>query len=148
MNWAAYIWLAMMVFFVIVEAACPLHLVSVWFAVASLIAMIISLFGGAIWLQIAVFLVVSGGLLLALWPLVKKYMKPKVVATNIDSVVGMLAHVTEDINNIDATGQVKVNGLPWTARSTGGQNIPKGTLIRIDRVEGVKLLVSPAEKSE
>lgn len=148
MNWAAIIWLAMMVFFLIVEAACPIHLVSVWFALASLIAIIVSLLGGQIWLQVVVFLAVSGALLLALWPLVKKYMKPKVVATNVDSLVGQLAHVTQDIDNVDAVGQAKVNGLEWSARSTDGEPIPKGVLVRIDRVEGAKLMVSLAEGSK
>lgn len=148
MNWAAIIWLAMMVFFLIVEAACPIHLVSVWFALASLIAIIVSLLGGQIWLQVVVFLAVSGALLLALWPLVKKYMNPKVVATNVDSLVGQLAHVTQDIDNVDAVGQAKVNGLEWSARSTDGEPIPKGVLVRIDRVEGAKLMVSLAEGSK
>ncbi len=145
MNWAAIVWLGLMVLFLVIEAACPFHLVSIWFAIASLIAMIVALFGGWIWLQVVVFLVVSTALLLMLWPLIKKFVNPKIVPTNVDSIVGQLVHVTEDINNIDATGQAKVNGLPWSARSASGAPIPKGTLVRIERIEGVKLIVSPAE---
>ena len=65
MNWPAIIWLGLMVAFLIVEAACPIHLVSVWFAAGSLVALIVALFGGEIWLQGVVFLVVSAGLLAA-----------------------------------------------------------------------------------
>ena len=147
MTAMAYIWLAAAVIFGIVEGV-TYNLVSVWFALASLIAIIVSLLGGQIWLQVVVFLAVSGALLLALWPLVKKYMKPKVVATNVDSLVGQLAHVTQDIDNVDAVGQAKVNGLEWSARSTDGEPIPKGVLVRIDRVEGAKLMVSLAEGSK
>lgn len=146
MNWPAIIWLGVLVVFLIVEASCPIHLVSIWFAVASLVAMVVALFGGAFWLQISVFLVVSFGLLALFWPFVKKFINPKVTATNVDSLIGKLAHVTEDIDNIDAHGQAKVNGLEWSARSADGKPIPKGTLVRIDHVEGVKLLVSPASK--
>lgn len=146
MNWPAIIWLGVLVVFLIVEASCPIHLVSIWFAVASLVAMVVALFGGAFWLQISVFLVVSFGLLALLWPFVKKFINPKVTATNVDSLIGKLAHVTEDIDNIDAHGQAKVNGLEWSARSADGKPIPKGTLVRIDHVEGVKLIVSPASK--
>ena len=63
MNLAAIIWFALMVVFLVVEAACPIHLVSIWFAVGSLAAMIVSLFGGLLWLQVTVFCVVSGALL-------------------------------------------------------------------------------------
>lgn len=146
MNWPAIIWLGVLVVFLIVEASCPIHLVSIWFAVASLVAMVVALFGAGLWLQISVFLVVSFGLLALLWPFVKKFINPKVTATNVDSLIGKLAHVTEDIDNIDAHGQAKVNGLEWSARSADGKPIPKGTLVRIDHVEGVKLIVSPASK--
>lgn len=145
MNWAAIAWLGLTVLFLVIEGACPFHLVSIWFAAAALAAMVVALVHGALWLQVLVFLVVSFALLLMLWPLIKKFVNPKIVATNVDSIVGQLVHVTEDINNIDATGQAKVNGLPWTARSADGAPIPKGTLVRIERIEGVKLIVSPAK---
>ena len=145
MNWAAYIWLGLMAVFLIVEAACPLHLVSVWFAVGSLAAVLVSLLGGAVWLQVALFLVISCGLLAALWPLVRKYIKPKVTATNIDSIIGSTGLVTVAIDNVEAQGQVKLGGMDWTARSTSGEPIGAGTRIRVDRIEGVKAFVSPVE---
>lgn len=146
MNWPAIVWLGLMVAFLIVEAACPIHLVSVWFAAGSLVALIVALFGGEIWLQGVVFLVVSAGLLALFWPFVKKFINPKVTATNADSLIGSLAHVVEDIDNIDACGKAKVNGMEWTARSLDGSAIAKGTLVRIHRIEGVKLIVSPASE--
>ena len=145
MNWAAYIWLGLMAVFLIVEAACPLHLVSVWFAVGALAAVLTAVLGGAVWLQVALFLVISCGLLAALWPLVRKYIKPKVTATNVDSLIGSTGLVTVAIDNVEAQGQVKLSGMEWTARSTSGEPIGAGTRIRVDRIEGVKAFVSPVE---
>ena len=68
MNWAAIIWFAAMVVFLIVEAACPIHLVSIWFAAGSFVAAIVGFLGGSLWLQVLMLLVVSGGLLALLWP--------------------------------------------------------------------------------
>ena len=147
MNWAAGIWFALMVIFVIVEAACPFHLVSLWFAIGALVATVISLLGADAWLQVTAFLVISIGLLVALWPLTKKYLKPRVTATNVDAVVGAQGYVTETVDNIAATGQVKLGSMPWTARSTDGTPIEAGTLVRVDRVEGVKAFVTPVRET-
>lgn len=148
MNWAAISWLAAMVVFLIVEAACPIHLVSIWFAVGALAAMIVSLFGGVAWLQLTVFCVVSGALLIGLWPFIRKFLNPHLTKTNVDSVIGSQGLVTAEIDNINAVGQVKLGGMEWTARSTSGENIPAGTRIRVDRIEGVKAFVSPVEVTE
>lgn len=145
MNWAAITWTALMVVFLIVEAACPLHLVSVWFAVGALIAAIVSLLGGHLWLQITLFLVVSVALLSSLWPLVRKFLTPKVTKTNVDAVIGSTGLVTVAIDNVTAAGQVKLGAMVWTARSTSGEVIPEGTLIRVDKIEGVKVFVTPVE---
>lgn len=145
MNWAAYIWLGLMVAFLIAEAACPFHLVSIWFAVGALVAVIVSLLGGAVWLQITLFLLVSCALLAALWPLVRKFLNPKLEKTNVDSVIGSTGLVTAAIDNVTAVGQVKLGAMYWTARSTSGEPIAEGTLIRVDKIEGVKVFVSPAE---
>ncbi len=140
-----YIWFILMVVFLIVEAACPFHLVSIWFAIGAFVAGIVALLSGAVWLQIVLFLAVSCGLLLALLPFVKKMIKPNVQATNVDSVIGSQGYITEDIDNMDAVGQVKLGGMYWTARSASGEIIRKGTLVRVERIEGVKAFVSPVE---
>lgn len=147
MNWAAIIWFCLMAGFLIVEGVCAIHLVSIWFAAGSLVAMIASLLGAPVWLQILLFLVVSGALLAMLWPFIKKFLNPKLEKTNIDAIVGSKGMVTAAIDNVAATGQVKLGAMEWTARSTSGEIIPEGTLIQVDRIEGVKVFVSPAEVS-
>lgn len=145
MNWAAMIWLILLVGFLAVEAACPIHLVSIWFAVGALIATVVSLLNGPVWLQIVLFLVVSGGLLALLWPMVRKYLNPDLTRTNVDSVIGSEGYITAAVDNVAATGQVKLGGMEWTARSTSGEPIPTGALVKVDRVEGVKVFVTPVK---
>jgi membrane protein implicated in regulation of membrane protease activity len=145
MNIAAYCWLGLMVVFLIVEAACPFHLVSIWFAVGSLVALLLSLLHAPVWLQVLAFLVVSAITLTAVWPLIRKYINPKITKTNVDAVVGSTGLVTVAIDNISAVGQVKLGAMYWTARSTAGERIPEGTLVKVDRIEGVKVFVTPLE---
>ena len=142
MDFAAIIWLVLMVAFVIIEAACPFHLVSVWFAVGALVAALIGQLGGDVWLQVVAFLVVSVGLMAALWRYIKKFMTTKTTKTNIDSIIGARGYITTTVDNMNATGQVKLGGMFWTARSSDGKNIAEGTLVEVDRIEGVKVFVS------
>lgn len=147
MNWAAIIWLALMVIFLIVEAVCPFHLVSIWFAAGALVAMVAGLLHFPVALQVLLFLAVSGVLLAALWPLVRKYLRPNLTKTNIDSVIGSEGLVCVAIDNLRAQGEVKLGAVVWTARSTSGDLIPAGTRIRVDKIEGVKVFVSPVKVS-
>ena len=144
---AAGCWLGLMVLFLVVEAACPLHLVSIWFAAGSLAAMVISLLNLPVWLQIMVFILVSTVALFAFWPLVRKYLNPKITKTNVDAVVGSTGIVTACIDNISAVGQVKLGSMEWSARSESGKPIPEGTLVKVERIEGVKAIVSPVQEA-
>ena len=146
MDLVAIVWLVLLVVFLIVEAS-TVTLVSLWFAAGSLIALIASLLGGPLWLQVLLFLAVSTLSLIALRPLFRKFIRPKLTATNVDSVIGSTGLVTASVDNVTAAGQVKLGAMVWTARSTSGAPIPEGTLVKVDRVEGVKVFVSPAEVS-
>lgn len=145
MELTVWIWAGLAVVFLIVEAACPIHLVSIWFVVGSLVAMIAAMLHWALWLQITLFVLVSGALLAMLWPVVRKYLNPAVEKTNVEAIIGSVGLVTVAIDNLTATGQVKLGAMEWTARSTTGQGIPVGTIVRVDKIEGVKAFVSPAE---
>lgn len=134
------IWLIAMVVLLIVEGLAP-GLVSIWFALGALAALICSLLGAPVWLQILWFFVVSIAALVLTRPLAKKYVNSRVVPTNADIVIGKEGLVTEDINNVLGTGAVTVLGKVWTARSLGDANIPAGSTVKILRIEGVKLIV-------
>ena len=146
MNWAAYIWLGLMALFLIVEAVCALHLVSIWFAAGALVAAVAALLNAAVWLQVLLFLAVSCVILALMWPFVKKFLNPGLQKTNIDTVIGSEGLVTAEIDNLEAKGQVKLGGMEWTARSTTGEPIAPGTRIRVDRIEGVKVFVTPVKE--
>ena len=135
------IWLVLMVAFLIAEGATVV-MVSRWFAVGALGAMVASLLGAPVWLQVSLFLVVSALLLAALRPMIRKHFTPKLSKTNVDAIVGSKGYVTADIDNISATGTVKLGSMEWTARSTAGTIIPKGTLVQVDKIEGVKAFVT------
>ena len=147
MTWDVIIWLILLILFLIVEAACAVHLVCLWFAVGALVALIATIAGAAVPVQIGLFLAVSCALLALLWPLVKKYLNPSHIATNIDSVIGSQGLVTEDIDNLSACGQVKIGAMYWTARSSSGAPIAAGTRIKVDSIEGVKVFVTEAEET-
>ena len=76
---------------------------------------------------------------------IQKFLNPKVEKTNVEAIVGTEGYVTADIDNVSAAGQVKLGSMEWTARSTSGQSISKGTLVKVDKIEGVKAFVTPAE---
>jgi len=145
MNWAQYIWLGLIALFLIVEAACPIHLVSIWFAAGALAALLLDMIGASLGVQITAFILVSVILLASLWPLVRRYITPRITQTNVDAIIGSIGLVTADIDNIAAAGQVKLGAMEWTARSNSGAPIPTGTQVRVDRIEGVKLIVSPVQ---
>ena len=137
------VWLVLMVLLFIIEAATA-GLTVIWFALGALAALIAALFGAQIWLQVLWFLVVSIATLWFTRPLALKYLNGRSVATNADRVVGMEGVVCEDIDNLAGTGAVKLDGKEWTARSDSGANIPSGSVVKVRRIEGVKLIVDAA----
>lgn len=139
------VWLALLIIFAIAEAA-TVGLTSVWFAIGSLGALICALLGGNIWLQIAIFIVLSVVCLVALRPLAKKYLNNRVEPTNADRVIGQEAQVTQAIDNIQGSGAVTIGGITWTARSEHDTPIPAGTMVRVLRIEGVKVIVEKSKE--
>ncbi len=143
MPWLpSVVWLVLLVFFAVVEAL-TVGLVSVWFAAGALVALLATFFTTNIWLQIALFLLVSILTMAILRPLARKYVLPTVVPTNADRVIGRQAVVTEAIDNLNGKGTVVVFGVAWTARSEDDTPIPEGATVTIKRIDGVKLFVAP-----
>ncbi len=141
-------WLVALIVFAVLEAA-TVGLTSIWFAFGSLISLFAAMLDAPLWLQIALFLVVSGVTLAFTRPLALKYLNNRKKATNADRVLEMVGVVTENIDNVLATGVVKIDGKEWSARSMSGVRIEKGTLVRPMMIDGVKLIVVPVqEKAE
>lgn len=140
------LWLILLVAFAIVEGV-TVSLVSVWFIGGAAAALIAALCGAEVWLQVVLFFGVSIVLLLCLRPLSKRLLKQKKVATNADSNIGKEAIVTEEINNLQGKGAVKIAGVEWSARSEDGSVIEKDAVVRILRIEGVKVCVQRAQET-
>lgn len=141
-------WLIAMVLLLIIEMIVP-GIVSIFFAFGALAALIAALLLAPMWLQLAWFFAVSILTLILTRPFVKKYVNSRVTPTNADMAVGRDAIVTEAIDNLHAKGAVMLDGKIWTARTEKDTVvINAGEIVRILRIQGVKLIVgSRAEQN-
>lgn len=138
-----WIWVALLATFIIIEASTA-QLLTIWFAVGSFAALVSTFITDNIIAQVIVFVVVSAIALVVTRPLVKKMTKATKQPTNADMYIGKEAIVTEDINNLEAKGLVKVGGSVWTARTeVDNYTIPAGSHVTVIKIEGVKLIVRP-----
>ena len=135
-----YIWLGLLILFGIGEAV-TVGLTSIWFAAGALAALLCSMAGGNVPLQIILFFVISALSIVAFRPVAQKYFNNKIEPTNADSIIGRQVLVREKISNLQSTGTVHVGGLTWSARSADNSEIASGTTVRILRIEGVKVYV-------
>ena len=141
------IWIAAIIVFGIAEAATA-GLVSIWFVAGAAAALIATELGAALWLQFAVFLVVSILALIATRPLVRRMLDKTIVPTNADRVLHRSAKVTETVDNENAAGAVYIDGKTWSARSEDGTIIERGKMAEVIRMEGVKLFVREEKGKE
>ena len=149
-NGAAFFWLFVAIAAAVVEGM-TCDLVSVWFVPGALVAMLISLLlPNLLWLQIAVFLILSVTVLILSRTVWKKHLpQSKLTKTNVDAIIGRHGIVEETINNIHETGSVKVNSLVWTARSVDDTvEIPAGSVVTVREVAGVKLICEIRKDSD
>ena len=133
-------WIVLLVVLIIVEAVTA-QLVTIWFAAGAAAALVAEFCGLQQWLQWVIFIAVSALTLIATRPLVRKVTNKTVQPTNADRCIGQTAVVTEDIDNIEGKGQVNVNGITWTARSSDGSVFKKDERVTVERIDGVKLIV-------
>ena len=141
------IWLAVVILTAVIEGA-TVGLVSIWFTLGALAALLVSLFLDSVLIQLVVFVIVSGLAIVLLRPLARKYLTSKPEPTNADRVVGQTVLVTEEINNLRGTGAVKVRDLEWTAHGPDDRVIPVGTTVVVDSIEGAHVTVRPVQCGE
>ena len=135
------LWLAAMVVLLIIEGAVP-GLVSIWFALGALAALLAAILHAPVWLQVTWFVVVSVVSLILTRPLARKYVNSKTQPTNADMLIGSDCVVRERIDNLRGTGAVLAQGKEWTARMENGEaSAEVGEIVKIVRIEGVKLIV-------
>ena len=144
-DFLIWIWLGIAIASAVLEFV-SMQMVSVWFTVGSIVAIILSLCGVVWWVQLLTFGIVSLVLLLCLRKICLKYLlKNDNTTTNVDGLVGTTQKLVEPITS-DAAGAVKISGVVWTAVAESDTNIEKGEMVKVERVEGNKLIVSKIEQ--
>ena len=138
------VWLGVLILMILLELA-TMGLTTIWFAGGALAEFIAALCGASLLVELGLFLVVSFLLLFAFRPLAMRYVNSRTVKTNVESLAGKTARVTEEINNEMGQGTAVLNGQEWTARSADDTVLPAGSLVVVDAVSGVKLLVHKKE---
>ena len=134
-------WLILLACFLVVEAI-TVGLTTIWFAGGALVAAIASWLGAGILIQWVLFLIVSLALLIFTRPMAVRYMNKGVPKTNVNSLIGERAVVIQKINNLEQTGQVRINDIEWMARTSSDEvTIPEHAIVTIEDVQGVKLIV-------
>ncbi len=142
MTYMPILWLVLLVVFAVAEGLTA-GLVSIWFALGAVAALVTSFATDSLLIQVIVFAVISVITMAIIRPLAAKFFTPRHEATNADRIIGSTAVVVVPIDNVNGTGQVKVGGKIWTARAPGEAIIPEGTKVKILRIEGVKVFVEP-----
>ncbi|MBQ7301646.1 MAG: NfeD family protein [Clostridia bacterium] len=138
-----FIWIGFFILSIIVEAN-TMNLIAIWFMPGTLAAIVLAFLNVAVWIQVLVWLLITTAVFAATWRLSARLRHPKHQPTNADRVIGQTALVTETISDREQTGQVRVMGQIWSARTDDTvDEIPTGTDVRIMRIEGVKLIVTP-----
>ena len=137
----AVLWLGLLVILLAIEAA-TLGLTTIWFAGGALAAFLAVFFHAPLPVQIGLFFAVSLVLLIFTRPMAVRFMDQKTEKTNVDSLLGKKALVTEKNENLKGTGRVKIKGVDWTARTReDGKTIAPDTVVTVLEVQGVKLIV-------
>ena len=137
-------WLVVVVLLAIIEAS-TVNLVSIWFVISGLVALIVSLFTEAFYIQFGVFVLLGIILLVITKPAMNKMLKEKETKLNLERILGMEGIVTEEIEK-NKIGEVKVDGKLWSAVSD--VKIPVNSVVKAVSIEGVKLVVEKVQEEK
>ena len=144
-----HIWLIVAGVFFILETVTAGFFIF-WLGIGALLALLVSfIVPGSIALQITVFILSSIALIIFTKPLVDKMIHNKeTVVTNANAIIGKTGLVTEEINSLEATGQIKIGGEIWSAKAIDSNTIPKGANVEVCSIEGVKACVKLTSKNK
>lgn len=142
----AICWLLLASIFIVVEII-TLGLTTIWFGGGAFVAAIAAACGASLPVQIILFMAVSLALLFLTRPIAVKHLDVNTQKTNAEALIGQNAVVLQEINNLAETGQAKINGMEWTARTKeDGITVPAGENVKVVEIQGVKLLVEKVEQ--
>lgn len=142
------LWLVALVAFLVIELI-TVGLTTIWLAGGALVAFILAILGVNVWVQIIAFVVISFLLVYFTRPLAVKYLNPRRTRTNSDELIGETVKVIERIDNRAAAGRALARGMEWSARAVSDDMIiEKDALVKVLRIEGVKLIVEPIHEQQ
>lgn len=138
-----YMWLIAAGIFFIAEIITVGFMIF-WLGIAALVVCLLSLFIHNLFIQMAIFLVLSALLLLLTRPFVEKFVikKDEKVITNAYSIIGQKAKVTKSMDPITKLGQIKVGSETWTAKTDNDLLLQEGDVVKVDAIDGVKAIIS------
>jgi membrane protein implicated in regulation of membrane protease activity len=137
------LWLVLAVVFGVGEIA-TLGFFLAPFAGGAAVAAVVSAAGVPFVGSLAIFLLVSVLLLLALRPLARKHLRtPPQIRTGTAALVGKPAMVLERIANDEGVGCVRIDGEVWTARSyMDEETYEAGAHVQVVEIRGATALVT------
>jgi membrane protein implicated in regulation of membrane protease activity len=143
------LWFVALVVAIIFEARTN-DVTAVWFMPAAAVACLLAFFIKEeddfknLALQVLVFVFVSiVSFIIFKISFSKKVKRQKKGKTNITALIGERCLVIEDISNINVKGLVNLKGSIWSACCADANDlIEAGTVVVVERVEGVKLVCS------
>lgn len=142
LNTMTVLWAVLFLVAVFIEAQ-TMELVAVWFLPGILSALLLSLFGIYGWIQFTVFVVESAVMLFLALKIFRKRILKNISKekTDTDLLIGRDAKVEEDIDNLEMSGAVKIDGRIWSARMTDdGEKAVRGEFVTVESISGVKLI--------
>lgn len=138
--WA--IWLILCGAFLLIEIF-NISFLLIWPGIGSFFAFIASVLGAPVEIQIAVFAISTTIMIIFMKPLTKKLFKNKDnTKMNNDAMIGKKGVVIKEINSIEDVGQVKVAGELWSAITLNDEKIKINEIVKVTKVDGVKLVVT------
>ncbi|MBE6942972.1 MAG: NfeD family protein [Ruminococcaceae bacterium] len=142
----AIVWIAVIVALIVIDVLAAneaITKVSLFFIAGAIAALVLSIANVPEILQGIVFFLIAGIAFFLLRPMIRKNVPLKLQFTNVEAIPGKYAPVTVAIDNVAGVGQIRMDGMEWTARSTDGQPIEEGTVVCIHHIEGCKAFVFP-----
>lgn len=143
-NLYMWAWVLLFIIFVAAELIGP-QLITIWFAIASLVGALLAFMGYDITMQLWGFFISSLILLALTLPLTKKFRNRTKdgLKTNVNLVIGEEGLVIKAASEFE-TGLVKVKGQVWSLSAPEGVILNEGGVVKIEAVEGVRLIASPS----
>lgn len=133
-------WVIIFLVTIIVELE-TFDLVSIWFALGALVALICGILFAKPLIQLFIFAITSTIALILTRPFAKKLTNRTIIRTNADRFVGKVGIVTKGVRPYEI-GEVKVDNSIWRAINKENDTLEAGTLVSVDGIEGIKLIVS------